>query len=369
MSWNPEDWMRRQRDGSWRSGSWIGYILAKGLARLIESARPQIGRRQKPTASGVVALLFGAFLALILLLAVLAGVVGAVGQAGAFVLLCLVPAAVLLLALGILDHNRRHALSASGTESPQPSSAETAAGKASPYPAAAPLFGQDASRSPSSALLTSYPEKGACRPAGYRQRAMLYRKRIQALIKGRRRGPLADRLVGMLVALGSWEERVRQLADRLALFEEDDLIRRDIRDVPKHIARLRRLAAAEADLDMRCQMERTLAAYEEQLRQLEALARIMRRTRLNLDDTLAAMGTVYSQVQMLNAMDIDGGSAASIAASIDGEVARLNDLLSALGDTYRQSDAERQPAPRAADQESIGLAARRARLESGSARG
>ena len=42
----------------------------------------------------------------------------------------------------------------------------------------------------------------------------------------------------------------------------------------------------------------------------------MKRTRLNLDDTLAAMGTVYSQLQVLNAMDIDGPTATRIVEAM-----------------------------------------------------
>ena len=71
-------------------------------------------------------------------------------------------------------------------------------------------------------------------------------------------------------------------------------------------------------------------------RQLELLARVMKRTRLNLDDTLAAMGTVYSQLQVLNAMDIDGPTATRIAEDVDREVERLNDLLAAMSDVYSQ---------------------------------
>ena len=80
-------------------------------------------------------------------------------------------------------------------------------------------------------------------------------------------------------------------------------------------------------------MERTLSGYVEQREQLEALVRLMRRSRLQLDDTLAAMGTIYSQVQMLDAMELDGARATQIADEIEGEVDRLNDLLSAFGET------------------------------------
>lgn len=209
-------------------------------------------------------------------------------------------------------------------------------------------------------------------PAEYKQRAVSYRRKIQSLIKMRRPGPIADRMTGVLERLKSWEERVGQLADRLTLYEKDDLIQRDVREVPHHIERLRRQLALEAEPEMQRQIQRTLAAYEEQQRQLELLARVMKRTRLNLDDTLAAMGTVYSQLQVLNAMDIDGPTATRIAEDVDREVERLNDLLSAMTDVYSsgRSEAPRAPAAStgAADagasdsDEDAGLSGRKTRL-------
>ncbi len=189
------------------------------------------------------------------------------------------------------------------------------------------------------------PERPVRSPAEYRQRAVSYRRKIQSLIKMRRPGPIADRMTDVLQKLKSWEERVGQLADRLTLYEKDDLIQRDVREAPIHIERLRRQLALEAEPEMQRQIQRTLGAYEEQQRQLELLAKVMKRTRLNLDDTLAAMGTVYSQLQVLNAMDIDGPTAARIEGSVDREVERLNDLATALSEVYQSStEAPRQTA-------------------------
>ena len=93
----------------------------------------------------------------------------------------------------------------------------------------------------------------------------------------------------------------------------------------------------------------------------------MKRTRLNLDDTLAAMGTVYSQLQVLNAMDIDGPTAARIAEDVDREVDRLNDLAAALSDVYKSS-SEAPPPPAASaepDSGEAGVSGRKARLSDG----
>jgi hypothetical protein len=214
-------------------------------------------------------------------------------------------------------------------------------------------------------LAEEYPEKGMRPPSEYRQRAASYRRRIESLLKKRRPGALADRIRGVLQKLKSWEERVGQLADRLALFETDDLIQRDLREVPGHIDRLKRQIMLEGDPEMRRQIGRTLGAYEEQLRQLRLLARVMRRTRFNLDDTLAAMGTVYSQVQVLNAMDIDAPVAARIDDEIGREVERLNDLMAALSDVYASSNGSGEEVPVAGssdDEDDAGLSRRSSRL-------
>ena len=94
----------------------------------------------------------------------------------------------------------------------------------------------------------------------------------------------------------------------------------------------------------------------------------MRRTRLNLDDTLASMGTIYSQVQLLNAMDIDSGRATHIAEEIDAEVMRLNDVLSALSEAYQGAEgAEGAEQPESLSDETPAeeIAAKKARLSSG----
>jgi hypothetical protein len=171
-------------------------------------------------------------------------------------------------------------------------------------------------------------------PAYYRQRAKDYRQRIQRILKSRRRGPLTDAMAAAAQNVQRWEERVGQLTDRLATFEKDGIIQRDIREVPRDITRLRKLSETETDPEIHKQMVRTLSGYEAQQGLLDTLVRLMRRTRLQLDDTLAAMGTIYSQVQVLDAMDISGPKAARIAEEIDEQVVRLNDLLSALGDAY-----------------------------------
>jgi hypothetical protein len=181
----------------------------------------------------------------------------------------------------------------------------------------------------------SEPQRNA---AYYRKRADAYRQRMQRLAKARPKGPLTDTLAAVLPKVARWQERVELLAGRLQTFEGDSLIQRDVKEVPQAIARLERQIPLEADPQLRQQMALTLDGYLGQQALLTDLARAMRRTRLQLDDTLASMGTIYSQFQMIDAVDVDGPEARRIAGEIDEQVQRLNDLLAAIPEAYTGAD-------------------------------
>lgn len=334
-----------------------------GLLSLLNALRPHrrgLARTAGRLAATIATLIIGGSLfALGVLLFIFSVLGNALGDSGVGLLVCMAPAALMVLTAWAIVQSRSRAAPQTTAATPAPAE-QAQAPVATPAEAASAPAARPAGATAAPPIET-YTESRAHSPAEYRQRAASYRRRIQSLIRNRRPGPLASRLTEVVGKLGSWEERVGQLADRLALFEGDDLIQRDIREVPGRITRLRRQIAQEPDTEMRAQMARTLAAYEEQARQLHALARVMRRTRLNLDDTLAAMGTIYSQAQVLNALDIDGATAARIADDIEHEVSRLNDLLSALSEVNQHPGPE-APAGESAEDEIGGLAARKARL-------
>jgi hypothetical protein len=310
-------------------------------------------------------------LGLIVLVVVFGGVVSLLGGLAMTGLLCFAPLLIIGLAIAAIARSEEQKAGASASTGawtrPQQAATARSTTLAADAPAgAAPALPTAASVSarPLVQPLDPYPDKNA-RPADeYRRRAAEYRKQIQGLIKGRRAGLLADRLKDVLQKLTSWEERVGQLADRLTSYERDGILRRDFKEVPDRINRLRRQAALETDPEMCAQIARTAGAYEEQYRQLETLARLMRRTRLNLDDTLAAMGTIYSQTQVLNAMDIDSARAARIAEEIDAEVLRLNDVLSALSEAYQGTGSAASPEAAEGEEQTEDIVARKARLSS-----
>jgi hypothetical protein len=171
-----------------------------------------------------------------------------------------------------------------------------------------------------------------------RRRAVEYRTRIRESVRAKGRAACADQLAIINDRLGEWQRQVDRLVSRLSAFDADTVLQRDLREVPAQIARLEADLIGEADAQVRLQMQETLAGCRTHRAQLDALVSLMRRTRLQLDQTLSAMGTIYSQVQMLQAMEIDGVRARQIVADIDDQVAGLNDLLAAMAEVYENSD-------------------------------
>ena len=313
--------------------------------------------------------LIGGFLLFMGLMSLLSSIGGsAAASLGFTFMFCLAPG-VLLIFLGLAAYRASERSRQGTAQGAQPAAMESAPPQQKQPPVSIPMGQSTKPAGQSTPPPSTTVKLGTVKttrkpipetvknPADYRERAIGYRRRIQSLIKSRRRGPLADLMAAILPKLEGWEARVGQLADRLTNFETDKLIQRDIKEVSSNIERMQSLWEAESDPATQKQIERTLGGYKEQQAQLDALTRLMRRTRFVLDDTLASMGTIYSQVQVLDALDIDSARATRIGDEIQEQVDKLNDVLSAF------SDVNQLPA------DEIDDAARRIRLEKGSAAG
>ena len=278
---------------------------------------------------------------------------------------CLVPGISMLIPVVIWARNRSRSPAAAGelgdsaTEQGAPQETQgkqdaQTTGQVQKEIAAVPVV-------PSQVIELVQPQGSALNPdpSYYRERAIGYRRRIQSIIRNRRPGPLADMMASVVVNLQQWEDRVAQLVDRLTMFERDMIIQRDIKEVPASIVRLRDRIETEPDAGIREQMARTLTGYESQQAMLDTLVRLMRRTRLLLDDTLIAMGTIYSQVRVIEAIDIDSAQTSRIAEELDEQVKRLSDLLAAMGDA----------SPGLKRTDDLGDEARRIRMQPGSSAG
>ena len=161
-----------------------------------------------------------------------------------------------------------------------------------------------------------------------------YRQRIQQAIARQRSGILRDRLVSTTGQVYDWIANMVKLAQRIDTYRSDTIIRRDLETVPREIKELQTRLRLESDPRVRGQIEQTLNSKRQLHRNLDDLDNRMERADLQLDHSLAALGTVYSQTLLVGSKDVDSDRAERLRDDIRDEVGALQDIVESLNEVY-----------------------------------
>jgi hypothetical protein len=170
-------------------------------------------------------------------------------------------------------------------------------------------------------------------------RALDYRGRIEANIRETRDGLLKDHLLDVANEIEHWIKNVYEIAARLDKYRSNPVIHQDLQAVPTRIDNLEGELARTRDPEVRTQIEATLQNKRTQLDHLRRLQSAMQRAELQLESTLSALGTVYSQTLLVDAKDMDSGRAKRLRQDIAGQVDELQDLLTTMDEVYEDSAA------------------------------
>ncbi|MBM4465525.1 MAG: hypothetical protein FJ014_08245 [Chloroflexi bacterium] len=175
------------------------------------------------------------------------------------------------------------------------------------------------------------------RSAKYRDKvakALEYRERIEGVILRSREGVLRDHLQEDARRITEWVASVFGLARRLDAYENDEIIKRDMTSVKSAIeefeARLRR----EDDEAVRQQMREAIHSKKTHWDNLQRLQNTMEKAEFQLENTLSAMGTVYAQLQLIGAKDVDSSRARRLREDIAAQVAALHDIVETMDEVY-----------------------------------
>jgi hypothetical protein len=166
------------------------------------------------------------------------------------------------------------------------------------------------------------------------QAALEYQRRIETLIRQQQEGLIRDRLEDTASQFTDWISNIYQLALRLDAYRHDDLLAREREVLPREIARLSEQRKVERNPDVQAQLDEALAGKRKHREALADLDARMTQANLQLDQSLTALGTVYSQVQLIGAQSMGSGRAERLLTDIKEQVAQLNDLVSSINDVY-----------------------------------
>ena len=164
--------------------------------------------------------------------------------------------------------------------------------------------------------------------------ALEYQRRIEQQVRGHRAGVMRDRLSDTANQLSDWISNVYQLALRLDAYRQDDLLRGEIESLPKEIEQLDARRKLESNAQTREQLEQVLESKGQHWEALRALNTRMKQAQLQLEQSLTALATIYSQVQLVDAQSVASGKAERLQEDIRAQVNRLDDLVSSINDVY-----------------------------------
>lgn len=166
------------------------------------------------------------------------------------------------------------------------------------------------------------------------QKALEYRERIEGLIRQSRQGVLRSHLEEDARRITEWVANVFGLAKRLDAYENDEIIKRDMQSVQAALREFEARLKLEDDEAVRQQMQEAIHSKRTQWENLQRLQNTMEKAEFQLENTLSAMGTVYAQLQLIGAKDVDSSRARRLREDIAEQVAALQDIVEAMDEVY-----------------------------------
>lgn len=166
----------------------------------------------------------------------------------------------------------------------------------------------------------------------YLTQTRAYRKKIDQIIERLQdEGAHSARREDLQRRVENWTTAIEGLIRRLDALQNDAVIKRDMKSVPKAIQSLKADIALETDERIQQQLSRTLETREKQWHALENLEHAMKSSEIQIENTLAMLGTIYSQL-LTSQSTRQQANYGRLAEDVDEEVLRLEDHLTALNE-------------------------------------
>lgn len=157
-------------------------------------------------------------------------------------------------------------------------------------------------------------------------KAISYIQKIELLLQASPNGHERQ----LLAQIQTWWQTIEAMAQALAnLGQNDDIIQSDLIHLPGLIANLEEQLRLESNPLLRTDLEQMLTQRQNQQQALEQLQTTRRRAEIQIERTIAVLGTIYSQLltfrSTFQVVDYQ-----HLADSVANEVEHLQDYLEAL---------------------------------------
>lgn len=159
--------------------------------------------------------------------------------------------------------------------------------------------------------------------------AQAYKRQIEAMAAAETSALKRDRLNELIAQVDEWTRDVEEMSRQITAFNTNEVIQRDLTTVPDAIKKLTAQLANETDPRVKAQIERTLAARSDQWGSLQRLQSLMRQSEVQIESTIAALGTIYSQALAVQSTN-DIAEYSQLSEEVNEQSRMLRDQLEAL---------------------------------------
>jgi hypothetical protein len=165
-------------------------------------------------------------------------------------------------------------------------------------------------------------------------RALEYQRSIETLVHKQSEGVLRARLDATADQLGDWVGNVYRLTRRLDAYREDRLLEKERARAPAELEALIVRRKREPDPTVHQELDELITGKKKHVETLQALETRMKQAELQLEQSLTALATIYSQIQLIGVQDLESGRSERLRADVQEQVERLNDLIASINEVY-----------------------------------
>jgi signal transduction histidine kinase len=169
--------------------------------------------------------------------------------------------------------------------------------------------------------------------------SLKYRSTIERMVNQSREGVVKTRLSDLADKVKQWIAYIYELARVLDDYQRDPMLNRDPAAIQTEMTRIQANLARETNPSLVNESKNLLASKQKHLQSSAALKDKMQGAAMQLEQSMDAMATIYTQFKLLETRGLEDISTQAIDHDIDEQVNRMGDLIDGLQKAYQEGKA------------------------------
>jgi hypothetical protein len=169
--------------------------------------------------------------------------------------------------------------------------------------------------------------------------SLKYRSTIEHMVNQTHEGVVKTRLSDMAEKVKQWIANIYQLARVLDDYQRDPMLHKDSAAIQAEITRIQANLARQTNPSLVEESRNLLASKQKYLQTSDALKDKMQGAAMQLEQSMDAMATIYTQFKLLETRDLEDINTQAIDHDIDEQVNRMGDLIDGLQKAYQEGKA------------------------------